>query len=161
MHGVSTGGQCDVKRIAGKDFPIQLLSAHYTLLHGSKSANQYQSYYVMDYLRHKLNIGITHRIIEKVNAHWQVSWQDRNGTYLHYNADDGSETSTPYESFWQVNLRIYRQTEHSPLLWRGVGGEVRLNIFAEASNLGNKQHHDIGNIILPGRWIRAGIAVTL
>jgi iron complex outermembrane receptor protein len=147
-HGISTGGQWEVKRHAGEDFLLQSLSAYYTFMSSSKSANQYKSNYVMDYLRHKLNIGITHRIVEKVNAHWQISWQNRNGGYLKYNADDGSEIETPYAPFWQINLRIYRQTE-------------RLNIFAEAANLGNKQYQDIGNIILPGLWIRAGVAIML
>ena len=102
----------------------------------------------MDYMRHKLDIGITHHIVEKVFAHWQVAWQNRNGGYLLYNADDGSESETPYKSFWQFDLRIYRQSE-----W--------LNIFVEATNLGNRQHQDIGNIILPGRWMRAGVALKL
>jgi iron complex outermembrane receptor protein len=143
-HGVSTGGRWD----AGNDFPLQSFSAHYTYMSSDKSANQYMSYYVMDYLRHKLDFSLTHRIVENVYAHWQASRQNRNGGYLHYNADDGSETATPYEPFWQFDLRIYRKTE-------------RLNIFVEASNLGNKQHQDIGNVILPGRWIRAGVAVTV
>ena len=144
-HGISAGGQWEAKR---RNFPLQSFSAYYTFMNSNKSANQYQSYYIMDYLRHKLNIGITHRIVEKINAHWQIARQYRNGDYMQYNADTDSETETPYEPFWQIDLRIYRQTE-------------RLNIFVEASNLGNKQHQDIGNVMLPGRWIRTGIAVTL
>ena len=143
-HGISTGGRWD----AGNDYPLQSVSAYYTYMNSAKPENQSISYYVMDYLRHKLDLSITHRMIEKVCAHWQVCRQHRNGNYMQYNAEDGSETETPYEAFWQINLRIYRQTE-------------RLNIFVEASNLGNRQHHDIGNIVLPGRWVRTGIAVTL
>ena len=144
-HGISAGGQWQAER---KDFPVQSFSAYYTGMHSNKSAHQYQSYYVMDYLRHKLNIGMTHRMVEKINAHWQVVWQSRNGGYMQYNAEDDSETETPYEPFWQIDLRIYRQSG-------------QLNIFVEASNLGNKQHQDIGNVVLPGRWVRAGIALTL
>ena len=144
-HGISAGGSWDTKR---KNFIVQSFSAHYTFMNSSKSANQYQSYYVMDYLRHKLNIGITHRIVEKINAHWQVGWQNRNGGYMQYNVEDGSETETPYKAFWQIDLRIYRQTE-------------QLNIFVEASNLSNKQYQDIGNVVLPGLWVRMGIAVMI
>ncbi len=147
-HGISVGGQWDVKHSAGKDFPVQSLTAYYTFMNSNKSSNQYKSHYVMDYLRHKLNFGLTHRIIEKVYAHWMIGWQNRNGSYMQYHAEDGSESEAPYDPFWQVDLRIYRQTE-------------RLNIFVEASNLGNKKHQDIGNITLPGLWVRAGIAVTL
>jgi iron complex outermembrane receptor protein len=147
-HGISLGGQWDVKRAAGERFLIQSLTAYHTFISSSKSSNQYKSNYVMDYLRHKLIFGLTHRIAGKIYAHWLTGWQDRNGTYMRYNAADASESEAPYEPFWQVDLRVYRQTE-------------RLNIFVEASNLGNRQHHDIGNITLPGRWIRAGMAVTV
>ncbi|MDR1154112.1 MAG: TonB-dependent receptor [Bacteroidales bacterium] len=148
MHGVSTGGQWDVKRAAGENFPLQSLTAYYTFMSGNKSSSRYKSGYVMDYLRHRLNFGLTHRIAERVYARWMIGWQDRNGTYMQYHAEDGSESEAPYDPFWQIDLRIYRHTG-------------RLNVFAEASNLGGGKHQDIGNIILPGRWIRAGIAVTL
>ena len=143
-HGISAGGQWNVGREA--------FSAYYTFMHSEKSVNQYVSGYEMNYLRHKLNFGITHRIIEKVNAHWQIGWQDRNGSYMHFNGNDLPPaerfTETPFEPFWQIDLRIYRQTE-------------RFNIFVEASNLANKQHQDIGNVTLPGRWIRAGVAFVI
>ena len=147
-HGISTGGQWEVKRDAGEGFLLQSLSAFYTFMCSNKSANHYRSNYVMDYLRHKLNIGITHRMVGKINAHWQITWQNRHGGYLKYKVEEDSETETPYDPFWQFDLRIYRKTE-------------RLNIYVEATNLGNKPHQDIGNIILPGVWIRAGIAITL
>jgi iron complex outermembrane receptor protein len=147
-HGISLGGQWDMKRYAGNGFPVQLLTMHYTFMSSNKSANQYKSNYVMDYLRHKLNIGLTHRVAEKVYAHWIIGWQDRNGGYMKYSAADNTECETPYNPFWQIDLRVYRQAG-------------RLNVFAEASNLGNRKYQDIGNITLPGRWIRAGMSVTL
>ena len=143
-HGISAGVRWD----ANKDFLLQSFSVYYSYMHSNKSADQYISYYVMDYMRHKLDFSLTHRIIEKVGAHWQISRQHRNGGYLYYNAEDGSETEMPYDPFWQINLRVYRQTN-------------LLNIFVEASNLGNQKHQDIGNIILPGRWIKAGVAITI
>ena len=145
-HGISMGGVWNI----GENLPVQTLSAFYTFMSSSKWAYEYRSNYVMDYLRHKLNLGVTHRIVEKVCAHWQIGWQDRNGGFLRYNAEtDIFDTeATPYAPFWKIDLRIYRQTE-------------RMNIFVEAANLGDKQYQDIGNVLLPGRWIRAGIAFTL
>ena len=151
FHGISTGGRWDLRRYAGEDFPVQWLAANYSFMHGDRSApSQYVSEYEMTYLRHKLNFSVTHRIFEKVNAHWQICWQDRNGGYLQYNVENSvfDTEQTPFKSFWKIDLRICRQTE-------------RLNIFVEASNLGNSQQRDFGNIALPGRWIRAGMALTL
>ena len=147
-HGISLSGQWNAGRSVGKDFPIRSASASYTFMNSNKSAGQYRPYYVLDYLRHKLNFNLTHHIVEKLYAHWQAGWQDRNGSYMQYCAEDDSEHEQPYDAFWQIDLRIYRQTE-------------RLNIFVEASNLAGKQHQDIGNVVLPGRWIRMGISVTL
>jgi iron complex outermembrane receptor protein len=143
-HGISTGGQWN----SNKDFFVQSISANYTFMNSEKSAGQYVSNYEMNYLRHRFTFGFTHRIFGKINAHWQVGWQDRNGFYMHFNSENNTFSETPWKPFWQIDLRILRQTE-------------RFNIFLEASNLGNKQHQDVGNVTLPGRWIRAGIAVTL
>ena len=143
-HGISVGGQWNAEHLWGKDFPLQSISAGYTFMSSNKSSDQYRSYYVLDYLRHKLTVGLTHRIAGKIYAHWLMGWQDRNGSYMKYNAEDNSESEAPYDAFWQFDLRIYRQTE-------------RLNIFAEASNLGNQKHQDIGNIILPGQIGRAHV----
>ena len=144
-HGISIGGYWNI----GENFPVQSVSAFYTFMDSYVSAN-YQSDYERSYLRHKLNIAVTHRIIEKVSANWQITRQDRNGGYLRYDTDTGifDAETTPYDPFWKIDLRIYRQTQ-------------RLNVFVEASNLANKQHRDFGNIMLPKRWIRAGIALTL
>ncbi len=147
-QGISVDAQCNFRRLVNSDFWIQSVSASYGFMNSDKSAEQYISFYALDYLRHKIGFGLTHSIFEKINARWQVGWQDRNGGYLAYDITTDTETETPYEAFWQADLRIYRQTE-------------RLNVFVEASNIMNKQHQDIGNITLPGRWIRAGITVTL
>jgi iron complex outermembrane receptor protein len=147
MHGISAGGQWDA-RSTGKNFPIRSFSAYYNFMNGNKSTGDYKSYYAMDYLRHKLTVGLAHRIVEKVNAHWQIVRQDRNGGYMRYNPVDQSETESAYGGFWQIDLRVYRRAG-------------RLNIFAEASNIGGKKRQDIGNVTLPGRWMRAGMELTI
>ncbi len=147
-QGISADAQFDFRQLIDSDFRIHAVSASYSFIHSNKSSEQYSSFYALDYLRHKIDTGLTHRISGKINAHWNIGFRDRNGGYLAYDAETGAETETPYDAFWQADLRIYRQTE-------------RMNIFAEASNIGNKQHRDIGNITLPGIWVRAGVAITL
>ncbi len=147
-HGISLYTLWNIQRACGADFWIRSLSASYNFMSSGKQDGKLQSYYALDYLKHKLGIGLTHRIVEKVNAHWQIGWQDRNGSYMQYNTSDESESEAPYEAFWQIDLRVYRQTG-------------RWNIFVEASNLTNQKHQDIGNITLPGLWARAGVSVTI
>jgi iron complex outermembrane receptor protein len=147
-QGVSLHTRWDLKQAMGKSFPIHSVSVAYNYMHSDKNAEHYVSYYVLDYLKHQLTVSLTHRIVEKINAVWQVGWQERNGTYMQYNIATGAETEMPYGNFWQIDLRIYRQTQ-------------RLNIFAEASNLTNQKHQDIGNITLPGIWVRGGMSITI
>ncbi|MDR2036818.1 MAG: TonB-dependent receptor [Bacteroidales bacterium] len=147
-HGISFNILWDVRRFTHKDFWLQSVSTYYNFMSSNKSADEYTSFYVLDYLKHKFNISITHRIIEKICVSWKIGWQDRNGSYFKYNIEDGSEVETPYEAFWQIDARIYRKTPH-------------FNIFIEASNLTDKKHQDIGNITLPGIWARGGVIFTL
>ncbi|MDP4184824.1 MAG: TonB-dependent receptor, partial [Bacteroidota bacterium] len=110
-------------------------------------SGDYVSYYVLDNLKHKLTLGINHKIISKLNADWYILWQDRNGTYTSYvNTVAGSEV--PYKPFWTVDTKVWWQLPHG-------------KIFVEASNLFDKKYFDLGNIVQPGRWIRAGISVDL
>jgi iron complex outermembrane receptor protein len=143
-QGVSLTGHWDLHRFAGKNFWIRSVSADYSYMYSDKSVDQYESYYILDYLKHKFNVSLDHRIVWKIHANWKISWQDRNGAYQEF----VSQTDMPYEAFWQIDLRLYAQTPCT-------------KIFVEAANLSNQQHPDIGNITLPGRWVRAGITLTL
>ena len=151
FHGISVGGRWNLRKQIDENFLIHSLATNYSYLHGYRTAaKQYVSEYEMTYMRHRLNFSLTHGIFEKINAHWQISWQDRNGGFLQYNVEASAfdAEQTPFEPFWKIDLRVYRQTE-------------KLNIFVEAANLANNQKPDFGNILLPGRWLRAGVALTL
>jgi iron complex outermembrane receptor protein len=138
-HGISFGVLLDAQNIQ--------LSVGYAYLHTKKSGTD-DPYYLMDYLKDCFTVGFTHTVVEKIKAHWSIRWQNRNGSYLKLDRDTNISTLTDYKAFWQTDLRIYRKVDN-------------VNVFIEASNLDNKQHYDIGNILLPGRWIRAGISVEL
>ncbi|MDR2888203.1 MAG: TonB-dependent receptor [Bacteroidales bacterium] len=146
-NGISASGEWNAAQHAGNTFFIRSAGMSLSFITIGKHAGSYNSYYVLDYLKHQANFRLTHRIFENICAQWHVKWQDRNGTYMNWNADSGTETEEPYSPFWQVDLRIYRRVE-------------RWSIFAESTNLGNIMHQDIGNIMLPGRWIRCGASVS-
>ncbi|MDR0713989.1 MAG: TonB-dependent receptor [Bacteroidales bacterium] len=146
MHGLSLNASWKAQHSVDKRF-VRSVSVSCDLLNGEKTSG-YISNYALDYLKHKLIIGIDHRIFKKINAHWKISLQHRNGEYSQYHQDTDSYSEVPYEAFLQIDLRIYYHVSQ----W---------NIFAEASNLSNQKHQDIGNITLPGIWLRTGITCHL
>jgi iron complex outermembrane receptor protein len=147
-QGISASGRFNFRKLVRPDFWVHSLTSSYTFMYADKSAYRHISFYALDYLKHKFTLGLEHTVRGKIGAHWQICRQDRNGTYLAYDAETGTETETPYKAFWKIDLRIYRQSE-------------RWYVFAEVSNLSGRQYQDTGNITLPGRWIRAGLSLTL
>jgi len=128
---------------------IKNLRMSYTSLSMDKTATGYDSKYALDYLRNKINLHLEHGIFSQkqfgsVNASWNVSWQDRAGTYT----DFSSHLLTNYELFSMTDLR---------LSWQNKGYRVNCDL----NNLFNEQYADFGGLIQPGRSIRATVQVTI
>jgi iron complex outermembrane receptor protein len=123
---------------------VKKLSFDYLYLNQNKEADtNYDSRYVMDYLKHKVVFAFTHRLINSLTVSWNVSWQERMGTY----SDQNSETQS-YDPFWLTDVRVNWHTRN-------------IDIYAEASNLFEASFQDIGSIPQPGRWLRGGVKYNL
>jgi iron complex outermembrane receptor protein len=116
----------------------------YTYLHVSKGSNQYISSYSTDYLRHQAKLRISQPIVSKLSAAWQLSLNDRAGTYV--NVADNRETK--FKASLLCDLKVQWKEKHYQL-------------FAEATNLFNTTYFDFGNLPQPGRWFKAGVSVTV
>ena len=125
---------------------IKNISISYSYIIMEKESGQLLSKYALDYLKHKLDFSLRHKIWSKLNANWLLSWQDRNGQYIKYEAVKSS--SAEYKAFALLNLR---------LSWM----EKKWQIYTEANNLFNTLYYDFGNIAQPGRWIICGISLKL
>ena len=123
---------------------IKRMSIDYLNLNQNKAADiNYDSRYVMDYLKHKVVFALTHQLFNPLTVSWNVSWQERMGSY----SDQNGETQT-YDPFWMTDLRLNWHTQH-------------IDIYAEASNLFEAAFQDIGSVPQPGRWIRGGVKYNL
>lgn len=127
---------------------IRTLNIGYGYTQVNKNSNVLKSYYVMDYLRHKLSVQLTHKILKNIYGSWNWVLQDRAGTYMHYDFNTGIENEQEYTPFNLMDLRIYWQYQQ----WY---------VFADASNLFNVQYIDFGNISQPGRWFTMGLRYKL
>ncbi len=127
---------------------IENISISYTYLDINKNNQDFQSAYVLDQLNHKISASVSLNITQKLLFSYRFIYQDRNGKYSKYNTSDGSSKLTDYEPFSLSDAR---------LMWR----EKSWDIFVEANNLFDKSYFDIGNIVQPGRWIKAGASLKI
>lgn len=134
--GLEFSGNFSPEKIWKTKFFLTKLGINYAYSHLEKGTTNMLSYYVLDNLKHKLDVQIDHRIRQKISASWKISYQDRNGMRTNTEA---------YKPFWMVNSRVS---------WKSESTEI----YAIASNLFNKKYFDLGPVEQPGRWITVGIS---
>lgn len=127
---------------------VQNIQVSYTFTNISKSTGEFNSYYALDNLKHKLGISISHNVMKRLTANWNISYQDRNGSYGKW--DDATRTSTeaPYKAFGLVDAKL-------------IYAHKFATIFVECSNILDADYIDLGNIEQPGRWFKAGFEIKL
>jgi iron complex outermembrane receptor protein len=122
------------EKIWNKQTFLTKFGVNYSYTELEKGENDVFSYYVLDNLKHKLDIEINHKLWKNLQGSWRVSYQDRNGM----------RTKTEsYKPFWQVNTRI---------MWKTPSTEF----YVMASNLFDVTYYDLGTVEQPGRWISIG-----
>ncbi|MEI6679488.1 MAG: TonB-dependent receptor [Mariniphaga sp.] len=130
------------ERIFEKKIFIKSIDVSWSWLTQDKQTGIYSSKYVLDFLKNKINLGISHEIVKNVGINWEISYQDRNGTYTNWEGSKyGNEVK--YKPFLLIDSRLY---------WNKKG----TTIYTEASNISNTAYYDFGNIRQPGRWLRMG-----
>lgn len=144
-HINTTGLDIQARISQVKSIPlVRSITASYTFLHSDKESYELQSYYALDFLRHKLAISLNHEVYKQVGASWTLQWNSRVGTYTAF--PENIETS--YTPFAVVNLRLYADFG-------------RIMTFVDAQNLTNERYVDIGNIEQPGRWVSVGFRYSM
>jgi iron complex outermembrane receptor protein len=122
---------------------VKDIRLHYTWMNKSKVGGSLISAYAMDYLKHQAGLQGIHQMgNSKLSLNWQLSFNDRNGTYTL----DGKEHN--YISYLKTDVSI------------SYGSESRM-IFLSIDNLTNIRQRDFGNIRLPGRWVTFGIRMQV
>jgi len=141
--GFETNFALNVSKIFPQ-IPVTQLYAGYMFMHQTKDANGLISNYVMDYLRHKFTLGLSHPIYKNLNADWQFRWQDRAGSYIAYLNNQSTGIETPYHPFSLLDVKFTQKFDN-------------INIFLNINNLFNTYYFDLGNIPQPGIWVMGGI----
>ena len=87
-----------------------------------------------------------HRIYGNIEAIWSMSFQDRVGEMIAFNATENAYYSTTYKPYWLLDGTINWHLKH-------------LVFFATVANILDTNYTDAGSVTQPGRWFKAGIAL--
>jgi len=136
------GGDLSLAYFFEKSF-VKKISVAYSYLQMDKSADNFDSKYVLDYLKNKLIISINHSIWSNLSATWNVGYYDRMGTFT-----DTNKNVQKFEPYALVDCR---------LLW--LNGKV--DIFADLNNILNAKYADYGGLAQPGINFNIGVRKRL
>lgn len=124
---------------------LRSLSVNYSYVWQDKVSDEgYESYYVLDHLRQKLNISLIHGLgLPNVEVNWNIQYRDRAG---YYTKSDG--TRVDHRPFWLTDLRVS---------WN----KGNYGLYAEASNLFDATYSDLSELRQPGLWLKLGARIEL
>lgn len=143
--GVEASVRFDLTRMVSPRSWVRSLQLGYSYIDRSKVKEaDFESMYVLDYLRHKMVAKLDHRIWKQLTAEWGFRWQDRVGTYTEYVDHKAGETKN-YKPYSLLDVKLQ---------WN----QPAYRIYVEASNLFDKTYYDHGNVPQPGLWVRGGIS---
>ena len=114
----------------------------YTFINAEESSDGFESNYVLDFLRHKLDIRTSLSLPADLILSLRYSLQDREGGY--YSPVEGEEIE--FSPVGLLGATLSREF---------MEGKLRANVRVD--NALDEEYVDIGNVILPGRWMRASL----
>jgi vitamin B12 transporter len=132
IQGVEATLEFNFNNLIAGSFPLQKFTANYTYIEAALLNTPAESRYALDNLKHQLILGANSRIYKNLFLDLRFRFLDR-VTLDNYNL---------------LDTRLYYKREN-------------LNIFAEATNLTNTSYKEAGYVQMPGRWLRAGLQLTL
>jgi len=119
----------------GERFPVRTIRLGYAYIHQTHETSEpiWKSLYALEYLRHKLVIGVDHRVWRRLSASWALRWQERMNGYHPYTKIDVKMT-------WDAGK------------WQ---------VFLKGDNLTCHRYYDLGGVLQPGLWMMGGAKITL
>ena len=126
-----------------KNLLIKSAKIAYSYLQMDKSTENYDSKYVLDYLKNKIVVSFDHKICNRLSASWTFSYFDRAGTY--------TDVNKLFQNFKPYSLLDCR------LLWNGK----HYDVFVDVNNILNTTYADYGGLTQPGVNFNIGVRLKL
>ena len=141
------GGDVTAEYLFDKGF-ISKISLAYSYLTLDKAAVGFDSKYALDYLNHKIMLGVNHNIISNLSASWNLGYFDRSGNYDANTVVGQSAVMTDYQPYLMLDCKV---------LW----SQKKYDLFLDLNNLLNETYADYGGISQPGTNFMAGVRLRL
>jgi iron complex outermembrane receptor protein len=137
----------DLLKVLPNQEILKSLKLNYTNVNQNKIETDLISNYSLNYLKHRLDFSLNHKIWKNINASWHVAYQDRNGQFEKI-VDLESVGLVDFDPFVTTDVKIY---------WKKAGW----NVYTSVNNIFNVEYYDIDNVPQPGRWIKLGISKNI
>ena len=119
---------------------LRSVSLAYSFLNLYKNVDVLESKYALDYLKHKVVVGLKHTIFSQLSASWNMGYFDRSGDYI----DFVSKQKTAYKPYFMADVKLNWKTS-------------AFDAYADIYNLLNQKQVDFGGLSLPGRNFVVGV----
>jgi iron complex outermembrane receptor protein len=143
--GYELNSRIDINKMFNTNLPISTLNISYAVNESDTTSEGFQSAYVLDHLKSNLSFTASQNISKNIRIDWRASRQDREGGYIDFESGEDVE----YLPFWLISTRLSCKVFNNS------------TIFLEVNNLFDNEYVDFGNIPQPGRWMRAGVKITI
>ena len=133
--GVSIDVCVKFAELLGGDPFVTTVRAGYAYIHQTHYTSHpiFKSLYALEYLRHKVTLGVDHRIVSRLSASWSFRWQERMNGYHPYAKLDCKLS-------WQHPV---------------------YDLYLQADNITNHAYYDYGGVLQPRLWIMAGATLRI
>jgi vitamin B12 transporter len=141
-RGIEFTGYYNVDRNSLARYFLRSFRASYTYIdmHKNTPGNILKYFNV----RQQASAMLQHEFIKNFVVSENISYLEREGSYITYDFNNNSYVSNPFRPYWLVDMRI-------SYTWKSVG------LYLEATNFFNVEYVDAGSIYQPGRWLSAGL----
>ena len=143
--GVELESQFLFRNKFGNQYPNLTISYLFNNL--EKGEADFISNYALDNLKHKCVISLNQQLLNNLLLDLRMVYQDRNGTYTKFE-ETNPVGEVAYDPFFTVDGKLNYQLK-------------KVTFFASVNNIFDIGYNDIGNVIQPGRWFKAGITYQL
>ena len=145
-YGFSVGARFEPAALLGENCLVRSVSAQYAYIYQKRhdDVDVFKSNYALEYLRHKLTLGLDHHIWSRLSASWSLRWQQRMGSYIRYANHQSTGEAVNYSPYALLDAKV---------MWT----HPRYTLYVSANNLTSHRYYDLGNILQPGIWWMAGM----
>lgn len=143
FYGIEAAANYRFTNLLGEDFFLQQIRLNVAFLKSDTSSTGYESNYVLDYLKTQANLGFDFKLAETTELNWLIRFQEREGEYL-----DALGNEIKFGSQFISDISLSHQIKE-------------FKIYLQVANLFDEKYIDVGNVRMPGRFIRAGLQIVL